>query len=208
MLILATTLALSGTLVLFPIPAQPGEAAPTTPREVAPEPKLRLPVNGDFFRGNVTELTQDTITLRLHTDEIRKFPIGSILRSGKYWEGEQPATYRFADVKVGDQVLMYCLELNRELRCETICIRRRPGGRVPPCPGERPGCTRPWHEYANAMQDFEEKGIPLPPKYDPRNMPGTINGIPVPARLLQPGPLPGVPPQPKKDPPLNVNGGG
>jgi hypothetical protein len=94
MLILTTTVALSGTLVLFPIPGQSGGTAPATVRELAPEPKLRLPMNGDFFRGTVTDLTHDMITLRLTTGQIRKFPIGSILRSGRYWDGEQPETYR------------------------------------------------------------------------------------------------------------------
>ena len=212
MLIFATTLALSGTLVLFPLPAQPGRVTPATPLEVAPEPGLRIPSNGEFFRGTVTELTRDTITLRLVTGKLRSFPVGMVLRSGRYYEGEDPAAYRLADVKVGDLVRISCPELNGELRCETICIHRRPGGRVPPCPGEKPDTYLKWHERANAYQDFEEKGIPLPAKFDPRNMPGTLNGIPIPARLLPPpgavpAPLPGVPPLPKADPLPNRNGG-
>jgi hypothetical protein len=39
-------------------------------------------------------------------------------------------------------------------------------------------------------------------------MPGTVNGVPVPAWMLQPpGAFPGVPPLPKADPPTSVNGG-
>jgi len=212
MLILATTLALSGTLVLFPLPAQPGRVTPATPLEVAPEPGLRSPSNGESFRGTVTELTRETITLHLVTGKLRLFPLGMVLKSGQYYEGEHPDRYRLADVKVGDQVTISCLELNGELRCETICIRRRPGGRVPPCPDEKPDTYLKWHERANAYQDFEEKGIPLPAKFDPRRMPGTVNGIPVPAWMLQPPgvvpvPPPGFQPPPKIDPPPNIKGG-
>lgn len=211
MLIVATTLALSGRLVLLPIAGQEGRATPATPLEVAPEPGLRIPINGEFFRGTVTELTRDTITLRLSTEKLRSFPLGMLLRSGRFWEGEHPMTYRLVDVKVGDRVSIACLKLNEELRCETICIQRRPGGRVPPCPDEKPDSNRKWHEYVNAKQDFEEKGIPLPAKFDKRNMPGTLNGVPVPAWMLQPGvrpgPFPGVQPLPKTDPPPNPIGG-
>ena len=212
MLILATTLALSGTLVLFPLPAQPSRATPATPREVAPEPGLRIPINGEFFRGTVTELTRDTITLRLNTEELRSFPVGMILRSGGFWEGEHPRTYRLVDVKVGDRVSITCLKLNEELRCETICIQRRPGGRVPPCPDEKPDSLLKWHERANAYQDFEEQGIPLPARFDPKQGPGRLNGKPVPLWMFQPpgvrpGAFPGVPPLPKSDPPPNRNGG-
>ena len=130
MLLLATTLALSGTLVRFPIPGQDGRATPATPLEVAPEPGLRIPINGEFFRGTVTELTRGTITLRLNTEQLRSFPVGAVLRSGGFWEGEHPRTYRLVDIKVGDRVGITCLKLNEELRCETIRIDRRPGGRV------------------------------------------------------------------------------
>ena len=212
MLIFATTLALSGTLVLFPLPAQPGRATPATSLEVAPEPGLRSPIKGSFFKGTVTELTRDRIAIQLPNGKIQQFPVGMVLRSGRYYENESPSTYRLADVKIGDRVDIACLELNGELQCETICIHRRPGGRVPPCPDEKPDTYLKWHERANAYQDFEEKGIPLPAKFDPRRMPGTVNGIPVPAWMLQPPgvvpvPPPGFQPPPKIDPPPNIKGG-
>ncbi|MBX9626681.1 MAG: hypothetical protein K2X82_22965 [Gemmataceae bacterium] len=43
-----------------------------------------------------------------------------------------------------------------------------PGGRPPPAPGQAPGDPNPWHEYANARQALEERGVPLPDKFDPR----------------------------------------
>ncbi len=212
MLILATTAGLSCTLLLFPLPAQPGRATPAAPLEVAPEPGLRIPINGTFFKGTVTELTRDRIAIQLKTGKIQQFPVGMVLRSGRYYEDEHPSTYRLADVKIGDRVDIACLELNGELQCETICIHRRPGGRVPPCPGERPDTNLKWHERANAYQEFEEKGIPLPARFDPKQGPGRLNGKPVPLWMFQPpgmrpGAFPGVPPLPKTDPPPNRNGG-
>jgi hypothetical protein len=80
------------------------------------------------------------------------------------------------------------------------------------CPGEEANDTRPWHEEMNAKQDFEEKGIPLPKKFDPKQGLGMLNGKPIPQWMIPPpaalpAPLPGVPPLPKADPPPNRNGG-
>lgn len=51
--------------------------------------------------------------------------------------------------------------------CWAICIERRPGGRVPEAPGQEPDDNNKHHECMNAHQDWEERGIPLPDKYNP-----------------------------------------
>ncbi|MBX9580863.1 MAG: hypothetical protein K2X87_11195 [Gemmataceae bacterium] len=78
-------------------------------------------------------------------------------------------SYRPADVRVGDEVnLVFVPEpAGNEEVFWGMQIERRPGGRVPPAPADRPGDRDPWHERANAYQDWEERGIPLPDKYDP-----------------------------------------
>src|SRR5438477_465783 len=47
---------------------------------------------------------------------------------------------------------------------ETPAVAPRPGGFVPPAPGDN---LNSYHDRMNAWQAFEEKGIPLPPQYDP-----------------------------------------
>ncbi|MBX9627029.1 MAG: hypothetical protein K2X82_24720 [Gemmataceae bacterium] len=77
------------------------------------------------------------------------------------------ASYRPADVRVGDEVTLWLDPNGPDGEFRGIQIERRPGGRVPPAPGEDPDTRNPWHDYANAWQDWEERGIPLPEKYDP-----------------------------------------
>ena len=188
------------------------DTSPLAPApEVAQAPSFRNLMKGKFFNGTVTEVTRERIAIKLKTDKIQVVPVGKTLRSGGYWEEEHPATYRLVDVKVGDRVEICCLELNGELRCETIRIDRRPGGRVPPCPDKNPHSDWKWHERANAYQDLEEKGIPLPARFDPKQGPGMLNGKPIQPWMLPPGVLPtgvpGVQPKPKVAPPREKNGG-
>ena len=203
----------SATLAMqVPAPAPDPRAPSVKPLEVAPWPNIRQPLNGDFFQGSVTEVARDSITLKLPKGQTQRFPVGSCLASGEFFPDQYPRSYRLSDVAVGDKIHISCLKLNGVLRCETICIDRRPGGRVPPCPGEEANHPRPWHEGCNAEQDFEEKGIPLPKKFDPKQGLGWLNGKPIPQWMIPPptalpAPLPGVQPPPKTDPPPNRNGG-
>jgi hypothetical protein len=203
----------SATLAMqVPAPAPAPHAASVKPLEVAPWPNIRQPLRGDLFRGSVTEVARDSITLKLQKGQTQRFPVGSCLASGGFFPDQYPGSYRLCDLAVGDKVDICCLKLNGVLRCETICIHRRPGGRVPPCPGEEANHPRPWHEGCNAEQDFEEKGIPLPKKFDPKQGLGMLNGKPIPQWMIppdvEPGPLPmRVQPPPKTDPPPNRNGG-
>ena len=213
---MALTLAVmisSATLAMqVPAPAPAPRAESVKSLEVAPWPNIRQPLNGDLFVGTVTEVTRDSITLKLQKEQTQRFLVGSCLASGGFFPDQYPGSYRLSDVAVGDKVQIWCLELNGVLRCETIGIDRRPGGRVPPCPGERANHPCPWHEKCNAHQDFEEKGIPIPAKFDPKQGLGWLNGKPIPQWMIPPpgvvpAPLPGVPHLPKADPPPNRNGG-
>ena len=79
-------------------------------------------------------------------------------------------SYRWSDVKVGDRVDIRFERVDGKFQCTAIAIRRRPGGRIPP--GHVPDLRDPpYHEYAQALQDREEKGIPLPDKFKPKPTP-------------------------------------
>jgi hypothetical protein len=123
-------------------------------------------------------LTRDVLTLTLPGGEVarfhradqpdRRFPADEVLAAGGFDRREPPAaTYRLGDVRVGDFVTVLLRPVGDEDVCRGVCIYRRPGGRVPPAPGEAPDARNPHHEWANAWQDFEEQEIPLPAKYDP-----------------------------------------
>jgi hypothetical protein len=91
--------------------------------------------------------------------------IGPLAEGGFLKAGHPPHQYRLSDVKVGDKVSFDWRRVGQVYEINALCIYRRPGGRVPASPGEKPGEKNPWHERANAYQDLEEKGIPLPAKY-------------------------------------------
>jgi hypothetical protein len=77
------------------------------------------------------------------------------LASGKFkptrFAGTE-ATYRLADVKVGDHVVVGYLRLNGVDIAEDICIYRRPGGEIPPAPGEDPKEPNKWHVARNNLE--------------------------------------------------------
>lgn len=98
--------------------------------------------------------------------------------------------YPLADVRVGDQVYVLCGPEAGVETCYEIWIYRRPGGRLGPpsvmtsngkrikydyCFSFDRRQTYPYHEWINAFQDYEERGIPLPEKMrpdQPRPVPG------------------------------------
>jgi hypothetical protein len=75
-------------------------------------------------------------------------------------------TYRLSDLKVGDVVdIETGVSRDGEEWTTEIKIVRRPGGKIPPVPGEGfPGLENTHLRY-QAEQDWEEKGIPIPKKY-------------------------------------------
>jgi hypothetical protein len=146
--------------------------------------------------GRVVEITETSITL---TDGVtqRTFNLSPALAAGRYdrpwmYDCPDPANggaygcqYRASDVRVGDRVATHYsrvagVDIGVDI-CDDISILRRPGGRVPPMPGDKPGHPLPFHEKMNMLQDFEEKGIPLPRRF-------RYNGTPPPERELAPPP--------------------
>lgn len=82
------------------------------------------------------------------------------------WLGDSRG-YRLSDVRVGDVVLLDSYRINGVDMCRNIEISRRPGGRIPPVPGERADGYIPYHIRRQAVLDWGEKGIPIPEKYRP-----------------------------------------
>jgi len=133
--------------------------------------------------GKVVAVTDRSITIKPEVGGAnRLYPVTALLASGDYPRvGARGRWYKLADIKVGDKVeVEYDRKGGIEI-CTAVCMRRRPGGKVPA--GHYPANLgyQP-HERCQALQDFEEKGIPLPEKYDPR-----------PYVSLGP-PMPGMPP--------------
>lgn len=98
----------------------------------------------------------------------KKFLLVEELADGNYIQGASAErTYRITDVNVGDWVeIDYCRRNGVDI-CKTISIHRRPGGRVPPAPGEKADEFRKYHEQANADQEWEEKRVAYPERYRP-----------------------------------------
>lgn len=116
----------------------------------------------------LTLLDGDLLPVRHHDLPVRRFRVSRTLAGGGFDPSAPPgATYRLSDVRVGDRAGVELRRDGDEDVAHQIGIGRRPGGRVPPAPGQDPDARNPHHERANAWQDFEERGIPLPDKYDP-----------------------------------------
>jgi hypothetical protein len=127
----------------------------------------------------------------------KTFLLGEELAKGEYIKtASPPDTYRITDVRVGDWVCIKYDRRNGVDICRTICIHRRPNGRVPPAPGEKPDEFRKYHEGANASQDWEENRLPYPRKYWPSYMgkDGKIYEGPYPSESIQMVPIPPAPP--------------
>lgn len=96
----------------------------------------------------------------------KTFPLGKELAAGEYMKpADADMTYRITHVRVGDRVSIEYDRRNGVDICKMIRIERRPGGRVPPAPGEKADTFRKHHEGANANQDWEENRTPYPRKY-------------------------------------------
>jgi hypothetical protein len=174
----AVTVSLAGVVVLA------GVAGPVH--------ALMLPILPDAknqpYVGVVTAVTADSITIRSQESTVttyslspggevlgsvtkvippqppKVFRVSAVLTDGGYpRDAFAGFSYRHKDVLVGDIVSIKYSRVRGRETCEAILIRRRPGGNVPPSPGGHPGAFLPPHVIANAYQDLEERGIPLPP---------------------------------------------
>ena len=166
-----SSLITAGLLATALSPAAPPPVAPP-PRAVPPRPVVpRL----DLYRGFVVAVDAQSITVRGsetgRPNEVvvtRRFMAGAALLNGEQdRDYNSAADHRLKDVRIGDRVYLTLRQSDVPDVCATVRIERRPGGVVPPAPWDAPDNPNPVHEYLNAWQAFEEKGTPLPEKYDP-----------------------------------------
>lgn len=142
---------------------------------------LTMTVNGRTITGIRPVSTHEALTITSASGAVTTFrridqPIRRFEPSEELAAGEIPVftnglpiipwhTYRLADVRVGDVVRIECWREDGVNICESICIVRRPGGRIPPAPGEPANQKIKHHEKMQAAQDLEAKGIPIPDRF-------------------------------------------
>lgn len=146
-----------------------------------------LDMRHDPVTGQLLELKKRT----LPAVPAKTFVLGEDLAKGGY-SGLDSDSYRVKDVGVGDLVDVHYDRRNGVDICKTIRIDRRPGGRVPPAPGEKPDAFHKHHEQANAHQDWEDFRTPYPRKYWPayRGPDGKLYAGPYPSESSQDTPIP------------------
>lgn len=117
----------------------------------------------------LTLLNGDVVRIRREDQPARRFLVTEALAAGRLTDADRTdRSYRLVDIMINDEVLLVNHLKDGDFVCNEIKIRRRPGGRVPPLPAEKPDIRPgPYHEAMNAHQDYEDWGIPLPDKYDP-----------------------------------------
>jgi hypothetical protein len=121
----------------------------------------------------VTAASGEVTTFRRIDQPLRRFEVCEELAAGGHLsvldrrDVDYSDSYRLADVRVGDIVVIQPRRENGTTICKTICIMRRPGGRIPPAPVESSDPRRKHHEMRQAEQDLEEKGIPIPDRFLP-----------------------------------------
>jgi hypothetical protein len=118
-----------------------------------------IPVRGGKDRVEVQVIPAQPARRFIATGPLAK---GSFLK-----DGTPGAQYRLSDVKVGDHVQFDWRRINGVDETHYIRIQRRPGGKIPASPGEKPGEVKPYHEVANAIHAFEEHGTAIPYTYHP-----------------------------------------
>jgi hypothetical protein len=153
------------------------------PREPAPTEVVTSRQSDD---GTVVAIGKNTVTLRPGPCTITKcapgpdgrlvtvrkweyqelppveFQLAGLLAEGKYSKMVSHS-YPIADVRVGDKVSIQYTRRFGVYHCEMIIIHRRPGGKVPPAPGDDPTSRQRWHEQCNAHQFVEETLFPALP---------------------------------------------
>lgn len=183
-----------GTTGLFVVLSPVSMAQPVHNPQPPPEP--RNDAGGVPYWGIVTEITRETISVRvdLPGQVAKRFKLSPTLAAGQPALYPRPLpsrpqlytvhngdTYRIADVRVGDHVVVRYSSINGAIECDHVRIIKRPGGRVPPIPDEADALFRPkqrdprrpaplWfphHEVVNAHLDLEERGIPFPEHFGP-----------------------------------------
>lgn len=161
----------------------------------------------DDIDGIVTRVDKNSITVAGFEKKIEKFvpitggkyrveiqivpaqaarrfsAVGPLATGGFLEHGIPSAQYRLSDVRVGDQVYFDWRTFEGVDEVHYIMIKRRPGGKVPPSPGEKAGEKHPHHERMNAQQAFEERGEAIPYEYHPG---GSQKQVAPPPRAVKP----------------------
>ena len=152
------------TTLFLAVTGIPGRSNPDG--EIAPRPVRKIEAMDQYCTGFVKEVTKDSITIWPDRGgQARRFAASAILASGDFWRSVVPACrYKLSDVNVGDYVGIDYDRIDGVDICKAVGIRRRPGGKIPPGHYPPDSLDQP-HKLAQAYQDFEEKGIPLPEKY-------------------------------------------
>jgi hypothetical protein len=126
------------------------------------------------YSGMVVQMTGKEIVVQKRGQAARAFLLSEDLASaGVPKDATGGDRYSLQDVRVGDLVVVTYATLPQGGVCQTVCIHRRPGGRVPPADDGTARAAYRWHELANARQDLEEKGVPLPQKFLPGTAPAS-----------------------------------
>jgi hypothetical protein len=152
----------------------------TPPAELLRPERPRVQKDETPFRGVVTEIGADWVELgagwtgsdrtkekwmKENKKPKRISAAGTIPGGDPKGDGPR-ATYRLTDLKVGDVAQVWVgIGTDGEEWCREIKIYRRPGGTIPPRPGEVRSDLNGWHMEMQAEQDWEEKGTPIPAKF-------------------------------------------
>jgi hypothetical protein len=179
------------TLLVFPVLAtgcvnpDAASAPEDAPALIAPKAK-RKPTTGGAWTGKVSAIGPDWFELAPGWEGCREKASGKPDWDVKLSEkpkrlttwgtvvggdpnGERPSmfshTHLFADLKVGDRVLIWWDGDRKEEWSTGIEICRRPGGKIPPMAVDRWGKRPTIPEENQSYQDWEEKGTPIPEKF-------------------------------------------
>ncbi len=157
----------------------------TSVADPPPPPKNRL--EGSPIEGWVTKVSNKSLTLTLISEQpaqaiqtmdgiqigwsthgsdqpseaAKLFIVNSRLAGGGHPSGGlilPYQAYRLNDIHVGDRVSITSRSINDVYVCDSISILRRPGGKVPPSPGD-PEMKYNHHINSNALQESESSEL-------------------------------------------------
>jgi len=126
------------------------------------------------YSGMVLRKTEKGILVQKRGQAPREFLLSESLAAGGVPAGASAGDrYSIGDVLIGDLVVVTYGTLPQGNVCHAVSIHRRPGGRVPPADDDRPYAANRWHDLANARQQLEEKGTPVPRQFLPAAAPAS-----------------------------------
>lgn len=124
------------------------------------------------YSGMVIRKTEKSILIQKRGQTPREFLLSESLSAGNIpSEASGKDRYSLKDVLIGDLVVLTYGTFPQGSVCQSVSIHRRPGGKVPPADDFSQYAQYRWHDLANAKQDLEEKGTPIPQKCLPTTAP-------------------------------------